>query len=69
MPRYIEKDSMQCSLRAREISINENDTSDRLSKSDCRELNQLKKKSHKTEIEVRRKEKAFAEAAALLVIK
>ena len=54
--------------RWREISISGHDTSDRLSKAERRELQQLKKKSRKTEKELRRKEKALAEAAALLVL-
>ena len=59
---------MQSRLPAREISISGHDTSDRLSKAERRELQQLKKKSRKTEKELRRKEKALAEAAALLVL-
>ena len=54
--------------RWREISISGHDTSDRLSKAERCELQQLKKKSRKTEKELRRKEKALAEAAALLVL-
>ena len=50
------------------ISISSHDTSDRLSKAKRRELQQLKKKSRKTEKELRRKEKALAGAAALLVL-
>ena len=54
--------------RWREISISGHDTSDRLSKAERRELQQLKKKSRKTEKELKRKEKALAEAAAQLVL-
>ena len=54
--------------RWREISISGHDTSDRLSKAERRELQQLKKKSRKTEKELMRKEKALAETAALLVL-
>ena len=55
--------------RWKEISISGHDTSDLLSKAKRRELQQLKKMSHKTEKELRRNEKALAEAAALLVLK
>ena len=44
------------------------DAPERLTKAERRELQQLKKKSRKTEKELRRKEKALAEAAALLVL-
>lgn len=54
--------------RWKEISISGHDTPERLSKAERRELQQLKKKSRKTEKELRRKEKALAEAAALLVL-
>jgi len=39
-----------------------------LSKTEHREFQQLKKQSRKTEKELRRKEKALAEAAALLIL-
>ncbi len=48
---------------AREISISGQDTSDCLSKAERRELQQLKKKSRKTEKELKRIGKALAEAA------
>jgi len=54
--------------RWKEGAIAGNDASERLTKAERRELQQLKKKSRKTEKELRRKEKALAEAAALLVL-
>jgi len=50
------------------MAVNGYDAPERLTKADQRELQQLKKKSRKTEKELRRKEKALAEAAALLIL-
>lgn len=55
-------------VRWKEISISGHDTPERLSKAERRELQQLKKEKRKTEKELKRKEKALAEAAALLVL-
>ncbi|MBT4328865.1 MAG: hypothetical protein HOD58_02920 [Gammaproteobacteria bacterium] len=54
--------------RWKEMAVNGYDAPERLTKADQRELQQLKKKSRKTEKELRRKEKALAEAAALLIL-
>ena len=54
--------------RWKEGAIAGNDAPERLTRAERRELLQLKKKSRKTEKELRRKEKALAEAAALLVL-
>ncbi len=51
-----------------EGAIAGNDAPERLNKVDRRELQQLKKKCRNTERELRRKEKALAEVAALLVL-
>ena len=50
------------------MAVNGYDAPERLTKAERRELQQLKKKSRKTEKELRRKEKALAEAAALLIL-
>jgi len=55
-------------VRWKEGAIAGNEAQERLSKAERRELQQLKKRSRKTEKELRRKEKALAEAAALLVL-
>jgi transposase len=52
----------------KEAAIAGNEAPERLTKAERRELQQLKKKSRKTEKELRRKEKALAEAAALLIL-
>jgi transposase len=54
--------------RWKEMAMSGYSTPEPLSKSERHELQQLKKKSRKTEKELRRKEKALAEAAALLVL-
>jgi transposase-like protein len=55
-------------VRWKEAAIAGNEAPERLTKAERRELQQLKKKSRKTEKELRRKEKALAEAAALLIL-
>jgi uncharacterized membrane protein len=50
------------------MAVNGYDAPERLTKAERRELQQLKKKSRKTEKELIRKEKALAEAAALLIL-
>jgi len=54
--------------RWKEAAIAGNESPERLSKTKRREFQQLKKKSRKTEKELSRKEKALAEAAALLIL-
>jgi len=54
--------------RWKEFAAAGNESTERLTKAERRELQQLKKRSRKTEKELRRKEKALAEAAALLVL-
>jgi len=52
----------------KEVAMSGYEAPERLTKTERRELQQLKKKSRKTEKELRRKEKALAEAAALLIL-
>ena len=52
----------------KEVAMSGYDAPERLTKAERRELQQLKKKNRKTEKELRRKEKALAEAAALLIL-
>jgi len=54
--------------RWKEAATVSNESSEKLTKAERRELQQFKKKSRKLEKELRRKEKALAEAAALLVL-
>lgn len=54
--------------RWKEMAMSGYDAPERLTKAERRELQQLKKKNRKTEKELRRKEKALAEAAALLIL-
>ena len=54
--------------RWKEAATVSNESSEKLSKAERRELQQFKKKSRKLEKELRRKEKALAEAAVLLVL-
>ncbi|MDQ7073592.1 MAG: IS3 family transposase [Gammaproteobacteria bacterium] len=51
----------------KEAAIAGNENPERLSKTERREFQQLKKSTRKTEKDLRRKEKALAEAAALLI--
>ena len=55
-------------IRWKDLAMSGYDTPESLTKTERRELQQLKKKNRKTEKELRRKEKALAEAAALLIL-
>ena len=52
----------------RDGAISGNENSSKLTKANKKELQQLKKRNHKIEKELTRKEKALAEAAALLIL-
>ncbi|MDQ7017254.1 MAG: transposase [Gammaproteobacteria bacterium] len=54
--------------RWKEAAIAGNENPERLSKTERREFQQLKKSTRKTEKDLRRKEKALAKAAALLIL-
>jgi len=54
--------------RWKEAAIAGNERPERLGKTERREFQQLKKSARKTEKDLRRKEKALAEAAALLIL-
>jgi transposase-like protein len=54
--------------RWKDGAISGNENSSKLTKANKKELQQLKKRNHKIEKELTRKEKALAEAAALLIL-